>query len=91
MINACNPWNKGACAIFNHQPILFIEAEIPDEFEFEGVPGTIITLGEKEGLQIGCNDRKLIRINVICTPEGIFSSKKLWEYGLKPGELFISK
>jgi len=87
MINACNPWNKGAATILNNQFILFTEAEVVDTLS-EEVPGTIVALNETEGLQVACIDKKIIRVNIVYTPEGIFSGKKLSVYGIKTGDRF---
>ena len=91
MINACNPWNKGAGTIINNQVIRFTEAEITgDDDSGEVPPGTIVSLNEKEGLKVICTDKKLIRVNIIYLPEGFFSGKKLADYGIKEKDIFLS-
>jgi methionyl-tRNA formyltransferase len=90
MINACNPWNKGAATGYNNQIILFTEAEITHLVAQEEAPGMITTLNATEGLQVASSDKKVIRVNVVCTEHGIFSGKKLMEYGIKTGDRFIT-
>lgn len=90
LINACNPWNKGAGAIINGMGICLTDAEPADEIAATGtLPGTIIALDEKEGLKIYCLDNKAIKINVISTHEGFFAGKKLVGYGIKINDRFL--
>lgn len=91
LINACNPWNKGAGAIISNMVICLTDAEPTDEIYTEkAVPGRIISLDEVEGLKIYCFDNKLIKINVICTPQGFFAGKRLADYGIKKNDQFLS-
>jgi methionyl-tRNA formyltransferase len=90
LINACNPWNKGAGANINNNIIRLVEAEIMDDVETTGfLPGTIVVLDDQEGLKILCRDKKTIRINIIYTNEGFFSGKKLAGFGFKVHDRFI--
>jgi methionyl-tRNA formyltransferase len=91
MINACNPWNKGAGAIVNNQVICLTNAEITeDSIQQECQPGTIVSLDNKEGLKIFCLDNRIIRVNIIYTPDGFFPGNKLAAYGIKLKDRFIS-
>ena len=91
LIHACNPWNKGAGAMIGQMGLCFTEAEPVDEIPpKEALPGTIISLDVQAGLKIYCFDNKLVKINVISTPEGIFSACRLLDYGIKPGDRFLS-
>jgi len=90
LINACNPWNKGAGAIINGMGICLTDAEpaanIPVNIT---LPGTITTLSDEEGLKIYCLDNKTIKINVISTHEGFFAGKRLADYGIKINDRFF--
>lgn len=89
LINACNPWNKGAGTVINNQIICFTEAEVTDNVATgEPVAGTVVNLDDKEGLKIVCSDRKIIRVNIIYTPYGFFSGKRLSDYGVKVNDRF---
>lgn len=91
LINACNPWNKGAGAIINNMIICLTDAEpAEDQFTGHAEPGTITALNEQEGLKIFCLDKKLVRINIICIPEGFFAGKRLLDYGVKVNDQFLS-
>jgi methionyl-tRNA formyltransferase len=90
LINACNPWNKGAGALINGMGICLTNAEHTDESAaINTIPGTITALDEREGLKIFCFDNKLIKINVISTHEGFFAGKRLKDYGIKINDRFL--
>ena len=89
LINACNPWNKGAGSIINGMGICLTNAEPAEEITATVIlPGTITALDEEAGLKIYCFDNKTIKINVISTPEGFFAGKKLMDYGIKINDRF---
>jgi methionyl-tRNA formyltransferase len=90
LINACNPWNRGAGALINGFGICLTDAEPADGVPPAGaLPGTIIDLDEQVGLKIYCFDNKLIKINVISTHEGFFAAKRLLVYGVKKNDRFL--
>jgi methionyl-tRNA formyltransferase len=90
LINACNPWNKGAGAMINGLGICLTDAEATTDFAATGVlPGTITALDENAGLKIYCFDNKVIKINVISTTEGFFAGKRLTDYGVKINDRFL--
>jgi methionyl-tRNA formyltransferase len=63
LINACNPWNKGAGAVINNQVVCFTEAELVEEPpQHIHIPGTILTLDHSSGLTIQCSDEKIIKV-----------------------------
>lgn len=91
LINACNPWNKGAGSFIKGMVICLTDAELCDETPITpAAPGTIIALDEDEGLKIYCFDNKAIKINVIYTQQGFFSGKRLADYGIKINDQFLS-
>lgn len=91
LINACNPWNKGAGAMINGMVICLTEAESAGTIAGDAIlPGTIISLDEQEGLKIYCFDNKAVKINVIYTPQGFFPGKRLLDYGIKVNDQFLS-
>jgi methionyl-tRNA formyltransferase len=92
LINACNPWNKGAGAIINNMVICLTDAEITNEiYAGKVLPGVIIALDDAAGLKIYCFDNKVIKINVICTPQGFFAGKRLADFGIRTNDLFLSQ
>ncbi|MBK7308653.1 MAG: hypothetical protein IPO01_12900 [Chitinophagaceae bacterium] len=91
LINACNPWNKGAGAMIGQMGLCLTNAEpVTEMAEIEALPGTIITLDVPNGLKIYCFDNKLVKINVISTTEGFFGGSSLLNYGINQGDRFLS-
>lgn len=91
LINACNPWNKGAGAMINNTGINLVDAEPCNTILTEqSLPGTIIALDELKGLQINCLNNKVINVNIISINEGLFAAKRLLDFGVKPGDRFYT-
>lgn len=89
LVNACNPWNKGAGTIINDWVIGVAEAEITELTQTElNTPGTIIECSVEKGLLVATNDNKAISLNIIYTSEGFFSGRKMLNFGLKAGMRF---
>jgi methionyl-tRNA formyltransferase len=89
LVNASNPWNKGAGTRLNEWIMGITEAEVIGGAEpGEAVPGTIIVCNEQEGLIVKTKDEKLLRINIIYTQEGFFSGYRMAAIGVKTGEVF---
>ena len=90
LVNACNPWNKGAGTTVNDWLIGVAEAEISENAYTDGtLPGTIITCNKEEGLLVQTKDNKKLKINIIYTNEGFFSGSRLAGFGIKKDMQFI--
>ncbi|WP_185146907.1 formyltransferase family protein [Chryseobacterium echinoideorum] len=88
---ACNPWNKGAYTQWNGWNIRVVEATVVNhETDQSHPPGTIITLDEKNGLIVKCNNETHLRVDIIYTDEGFMSGYKLLSFGVKKGSSFVS-
>lgn len=89
LVNACNPWNKGAGTTINNWFVGITEAEISGQ-EADGgeEPGTIIEVNAEKGLLVRTADRKVLKINIIYTQEGFFSGHRLSDYDIKEGMVF---
>jgi len=72
LTRACNPAFVGAQFIFKEAYFSLIEAEQSQQPHFGAKPGTTIHVGNPEGFIVATTDGCL-RLNVIATPEGIFS------------------
>jgi methionyl-tRNA formyltransferase len=83
LINACNPWLKGAPTRWKVIPINIVNASL-SEFSVppSTVPGTVLHISEKEGLIISCKDEKAIRAEVMYLEEGFFPGWQLSKFGL---------
>jgi methionyl-tRNA formyltransferase len=89
LINACNPWNKGAGTIFNDQVIGITEAEIIEAEEVTAAPpGTIIACNKEDGLIVKTRDGKQLRVNIYYTHQGFFSGYRMQAIGVKAGAAF---
>ena len=90
LVNACNPWNKGAGTYINNWGIGITEAEIIGECEtLDIAPGKIIACNSEVGLIVSTTDNKKLKINIIYTNEGFFSGSRLAGFQLKAGDLFM--
>jgi methionyl-tRNA formyltransferase len=89
LVNACNPWNKGAGAMINNWFIGVTEVEIADEPATADIaPGTIITCDKIHGFQVATSDHKKIKINIVYLQEGFYSGYRLSEFGVTAGMKF---
>jgi methionyl-tRNA formyltransferase len=89
LVNACNPWNKGAGTSINDWFIGIAEAEISaNTYNDASVPGTIIECSKETGLLVKTVDNKTLKINIVYTNEGFFSGSRLGSFGIKAGMQF---
>lgn len=89
LVNACNPWNKGAGTTINNWFLGITEAEIIGVCDAtETAPGTIIACNNEEGLLVKTIDNQKIKINIVYTNEGFFSGSRLSDFGIKAGMKF---
>lgn len=88
LMNACNPWNKGAVAKMNNQVIRLLVAEklSADTTNYKE-PGKIISLTEN-GLVIATLNQEAIAVKVLYTEEGFFTSEKMMALGIAAGQQF---
>jgi len=91
LVNACNPWNKGAYTQWNGLNVRIVEVSQIDSSAINSkTPGTILEINENNGLIIQCYDNTQLRINTVYTDEGFMSGHKLLAFGIKNGEQFAS-
>lgn len=88
LINACNPWNKGAVCMLNNKVIHLLDGRIIDfQSETDYIPGSIISI-DQNGMTVSAMDNKAVIITMIYTDLGFFHSSKLSEFGILPGSRF---
>jgi methionyl-tRNA formyltransferase len=88
LINACNPWNKGAVAKINNKIIRLAAAEVTDQPGIIKLPaGTIISIDEA-GMQIAAINGEAVTVGIICIDEGLFLPGRLKQFGLAAGIVF---
>lgn len=90
LVNACNPWNKGAGTTINNWFIGITEVEITGDPEVgEITAGTILSCDQEKGLVIKTVDNNKLKINIVYTSEGFFSGSRLAAFGIKEGMTFV--
>lgn len=89
LVNACNPWNKGAAAMLNGW-MLGLTYVTPGDLKLENeiTPGTILAIDEQNGLRIACVGKTEVRVDVIYTEEGFMPGFALASFGVRPGMAF---
>lgn len=89
LVNACNPWNKGAGALINEQVFGITEVEITKTGPATPAkPGTIIACNKEDGLLVITADNAQLKVNIIYTSKGFFSGYRLAEFGINTGMEF---
>lgn len=85
LVNACNPWNKGAATRWNNWLFGISHAAVIDQPVGEKLPGTILSIDADQGLIIACKDGKAIKAEVVYCEEGFYPGHKLAAFGLQLG------
>lgn len=89
IVNACNPWNKGAGALINDWVIGITEVEIAGEnLDGQMKAGQILECNKDQGLLIKTMDNKIIKITIVYISEGFFSGYLLQNFGISKGMIF---
>ncbi len=86
LVNACNPWNKGAPTIWNGWTFGISDSSIVRQRKEEKPPGTIIFTDAENGFQVACKDGEAIRADVIYCEEGFYPGYRLSAFGLQKGD-----
>ncbi|KAA5536456.1 hypothetical protein F0919_01965 [Taibaiella lutea] len=92
LVNACNPWNKGAYSQWNGWHIRIVEASVNTEAlpDVSTTPGTVLAIDAMNGLIIQCKDNTQLKVNIIYTDEGFMSGYRLESFGIKKGQIFTN-
>lgn len=92
LVNACNPWNKGAVTKLNHKIIRILMAEKTESGvmeKSEARPGTIISIDDKTVL-VSLINEGLIRITYVYTDEGFMPASDIVKLGFNSGSRFTN-
>lgn len=84
LINACNPWNKGAVTRLNTKIIRLLETYVMDTNTLEQIPGTILSIDDR-GMIIAAKDNMNVCVQVVYIDEGFLQAKRLIQFGVMPG------
>ena len=88
LINAGNPWNKGAITKLNNKIIRVMEATcIEAPAPTPQPPGTIIAIDER-GLVVAAINNQAVCVQLIYIDEGFLLAKRLTQFGVMPGARF---
>lgn len=91
LINACNPWNKGAVAYFNQYPLkivaasLYREAVLPAQ---PSKPGTIILADINKGCVVRCGSAESINLDILFCNDSFITGFQFTGLGISPGMSF---
>ncbi len=87
LVNACNPWNKGAPARMNGWMIGLTYVTASHE-NHDKKPGTILSIDADNGLKIACRENTVIRADIVFTEEGFIPGHALAGFGIREGTAF---
>lgn len=90
LVNACNPWNKGAAATLNNWTVGFTHVTPVAMNTGNALPGTIILLDAQQGLCIACKDNTALRVDIFYTEEGFLPGWMLARFGIRKGMCFTA-
>lgn len=84
LVNACNPWNKGAVAQLNNGWMIGVTQVTPiaSNGQLTKPAGSIVELSDKDGLCVSCARNTLLRIEIIYSEEGFMLGKMLASFGI---------
>lgn len=83
LVNACNPWQKGAVARWHNWIFGLTDVSIAEETHTGKPAGTILTIDEINGFTIACIDNQIINAAVVYCEEGYYAGYRLSRFGLK--------
>lgn len=87
LINACNPWNRGAMTFYNKAEMKILDAVIIQQAAATAepvLPGTIIT--DKPQLHVVCCDKQVININMLFAYNSYIPGYQSREWGFTVGK-----
>jgi methionyl-tRNA formyltransferase len=89
LVNAANPWNKGAVACINQYPIKIIAVTKAAERAPAHVPpGTIVKANQKSGCQVSCGSEELITLDILYCNDSFITGIQFVELGITEGVRF---
>jgi len=89
LVNACNPWNKGAVTGLNQHIIRLLEVSVENnDATGDVLPGTICSINAG-GMTISTVSGGILVRMVYCN-EGFLTPDRLLAFGVQPGHLFTS-
>lgn len=93
LVNACNPWNKGAFTRFNNVVFKIVQVSIKEHSFVNNqqlIPGMVINCSENKTIDVLTVDNNVVSIEVISVDEGIFTADFLVKAGLKKDTVLMN-
>ena len=87
LINACNPWNKGADAVLIGQHVKLLAATSSDEKHSDNT-GKILHQTDKGALAVSCMNGEVIHVQIIAGEFGILTADHFFKTRFVPGFIF---
>jgi methionyl-tRNA formyltransferase len=90
LINACNPWNKGAVAYFNQYPLKIVAASFYPAAGLSlqvGKPGTI-ALADNKNCVVTCGSGESINLDILFCNDSFITGFQFTRLGISPGMSF---
>jgi methionyl-tRNA formyltransferase len=87
LVNACNPWHKGAVTKWKNWMFGLTDVSISKETHNGKPPGTILSIDERNGFTIACLHDQIINAAVVYCEEGYYAGHRLSRFGLKKEDL----
>jgi methionyl-tRNA formyltransferase len=89
LINATNPWNKGAVASLNQYPVKIIAASLVKEQPVANVAaGTITKADQKFGCIVACGSGELVNLDILYCNDSFITGAQFVQLGVMPGVQF---
>lgn len=89
LINACNPWNKGAVTKINNKILRLLAAHKGNPVAGDLVPGTVLFI-DKDGITVTLSNNETLVISLVYCDEGFLPAERLKEFAMVPGSRFDS-
>ena len=90
LVNACNPWNKGAATQWNGWMFGISSASLVNvNLSAPAEPGTVLAVNPTHGLIIACKNGEALRADVVYCEEGFFPGYQLAGFGLQHGNKLV--
>lgn len=90
LVNACNPWNKGAGTSLDNWVVGVTEVkDMGESLNDDQAPGTILACNEAEGLLVKTLDQRRLKLTILYTNEGFFSGERMAALGWKAGQRLV--
>ena len=88
LVNACNPWNKGAGTSVRQWIFGVTEVEDTGEYAGEELPaGSVISCDKENGLLVKTIDNRKLKLAIVYTSEGFFSGSRLADFGIREKDI----